>query len=56
LQLRIAGTELLGLKESFTKETIISAKRWKSIYKTFRKSLTKNTSLLRNPWGIDGQW
>ena len=29
-------------KESFTKETIISAKRWKSVYKTFKNSFINN--------------
>ena len=29
-------------KESFTKETIISAKRWKRVYKTFKNSFINN--------------
>jgi len=29
-------------KESFTKETIISAKHWKSVYKTFKNSFINN--------------
>ena len=29
-------------KESFTKETIISAKRWKSVYKIFKNSFINN--------------
>ena len=30
-------------KESFTKETIISAKRWKNVYKTFKESFIKKS-------------
>jgi hypothetical protein len=29
-------------KESFTKETIILAKRWKSVYKIFKNSFINN--------------
>ena len=49
-------------KESFTKETIISAKRWKSVYKTFKNSFINNLlekvwpKMLRNQWGMTGKW